>query len=550
MLSALDSLITYITAPIRQLYYLLQRFTPGSSAFGRLGLPAKWAILTFLCLTLATVIATIRKWFAKENQNWDLLLFALIALLFVVGIPILVYWFVVYWLKEEPSKYPDVDRVLVDGFKRLEASGISVAKTPIFLVLGTNDVEENRAMLDASGLKIPVHAPASGDGPISVHASKDAIWIFPQTCNAISRLRGSAPSVPPREISESKEPDEEVPAGTMGIDEMQIDPEERERDWGRPVDKVDDDPKIEGGTIQLDDFDPGAYEAKPVAILPKKIQSQEFAETEDRLRYLCKWIKKARRNLCPINGLLTTIPFDLIEGHPDPLTLAIKKDFQVLRSELQLRVANTLLVTGMEEEPGFIEMTRRLGPQRITKQRIGKGSEVWVSPESERLSALAKHATGVFEDQIFELFQQEDALRNKQNAKLFTLLSRMRGAFAQNLSKIMAEGFGFDPNKQPELADEQFLFSGCYFAACGSERQKQAFAPSVMSKIIGELQGEIEWLRGALARDARYRIYANWMAFLGLLSLVAIIAMLVLFAYGKVDKSEPEAKPTKVSLRR
>ncbi|MFO0014827.1 MAG: type VI secretion protein IcmF/TssM N-terminal domain-containing protein [Planctomycetota bacterium] len=524
MLSALESLISAITSPVRQLYYFLQKVTPGSQAFGRLSLPMRWAILAFLCLSIALAASLVRLTF-EEGQPWSWVKYALIGIPLVIFISVLVYWFVVFWLKEEPSRYPDIDRVMLDGFKQLDTSGISIASTPIFLVLGTDDVAGNRDMLESAGLRTPVLAPANGDGPVSIHASKDAIWIFPQTCNAISRLRGSSPRVNIPE-PESSEPLSDAPHGTMAVEDMEIDPEDRERDWGSPVEREDDMPEIEGGTIQLDNIDLSPNEVKSVAIAPKKIQSQDFAETEDRLRYLCKWIKKARKNLCPINGLLTTIPFDLIESHPEQLSLAIKKDFQVLRSELEVRVANTLLITGMEDEPGFIEMTRRLGTQRITKQRIGKGADVWVSPESDRLVALAKHATAVFEDQIFELFQQDDALRNKQNARLFTLLSRMRGNFANNLARIMGEAFGFDPVKQPELSEEQFLFSGCYFAACGSERQRQAFAPSVLNKIVGELQGEIEWLRGARERDARYRIYANWMALVGLLSLIAIVAML------------------------
>lgn len=527
MLSALDSLITTITAPIRQLFYLLQRINPGSDAYRQLSLPMRWAILSFLCLAIALGAALVRFVLEPDRAPGNWVAFVGIPLVCLVVIPVIVYWFVVYWLKEEPSKYPDIDRVMNDAIERMAAQQLSFTDLPIFLVLGTDSVPENRNLLESASLKISVHAPGQGDGPLSIHTSKEAIWIFPHGCSATSRLRGSSANVSPHEPMAKETSIDDEPQGTMAAEDLNVDFEDQERDWGRAVDKEEEEePVVEGGTVQVNDFDPARYEAKAVSTPPKQLLGQDLADTEDRLKYLCSLIKKARNHLCPINGLLTAIPFDLIENRPDPMILAIKKDLQVLRCELQLRVANTLMVTGMEHEPGFIEMTRRLGPQRITKQRIGKGSEIWVTPESERLSAISKQATSLVEEQIFDLFQRDDALRNKQNPKLFTLLARMRGSFAQNLSKVMEEGFGFDPAKQPELANEQFLFSGCYFAACGSERSRQAFVPSVLGKVV-ELQSDIEWLPAATRQNARYRTYANWMAFLALLAILATAAMLL-----------------------
>jgi hypothetical protein len=227
--------------------------------------------------------------------------------------------------------------------------------------------------------------------------------------------------------------------------------------------------------------------------------------------------------------LVTTIPFELIESNDEQLSIALQADFKVLRKELQVRVANTLLVTGMENEPGFIAMTTRLGSQRTKKARIGKGSEVWVSPENKRLASLAKHATAVFEDLCFELFQEEDRFQDKQNAKLFSLLGRMRGTFAQNLSKIMETSFGYNPLRQPELSDTQFLFSGCYFIACGTKKERQAFVPSAINKVM-EVSDDVEWVEEASKKNTHYRRIANAIALVGGLgSLIAIVAVMALW---------------------
>jgi type IV/VI secretion system ImpK/VasF family protein len=495
-------------------------------------------ILQYSSISLLLLAIAILLWAAYLKQ-W---LLALIGIPFVFALAGVAFWFLVLRNKKEASKYPEIDQVMMEGFRQLASSGISVNSTPIFIVLGTQDSTVSRRLLEAANLKIPIVSPKSGEGPLVFLASKEAIWIMPHQCNAISRLSNSSETVPAKANKtnrNSRNVEDDDFQGTMVVEESVSDIEDQDEDgeWGAGEGEKDDDSGAPAGTIQLtDDFDLQLNKGpKSTAMVPKKIQVQELAETEERLRHLCTLIKKARRNVCPINGLVTTIPFELIESNHEQLSLALQTDLMVLRKELQVRVPNTVLVTGMEDEPGFIAMTMRLGSQRTKRSRIGKGSGkgsegIWVSPDDKRLAALAKHATAVFEDLCFELFREEDRFQDKQNTKLFSLLSRMRGTFARNLSKILETGFGFDPLRQPELSDTQFLFSGCYFIACSAKKERQAFVPSTIDKVL-EVGNEIEWVKEAIRKNAKHRSIAIAIAVVGGLgSLVAIVASLILWS--------------------
>lgn len=225
--------------------------------------------------------------------------------------------------------------------------------------------------------------------------------------------------------------------------------------------------------------------------------------------------------------MITTIPFDLVESASSQIQTAAQKDLGILRQELLVRCSNTVLITQMEQDDGFQELIKRVGEDRSRDFRFGKGCELWNAPEQARLEAIAAHAVGAFEDWIYMLFQEDSALKHRYNSRLFMLLCRIRGRFGENLKAVLARGFGFDPLTEANLAYEQFLFGGCYFAATGAEQGRQAFVKSVFLKGIQQ-EGELEWAPEARRRDRQFQFVANLFALLGMLSFFAIIGMLVL----------------------
>jgi hypothetical protein len=257
-----------------------------------------------------------------------------------------------------------------------------------------------------------------------------------------------------------------------------------------------------------------------------QLSSQDAYEREMRLRHALRLVRKARQTLCPINGVLTLMPFERVELAGEQLQVAAQKDLQVLREETGVRCPNTVVITEMEKEDGFQELIKRVGQERCVENRFGKGCEVWTAPEQGRLAAVAAHASGAFEDWVYMLFQEPDALKHRGNARLFRLLGRVRGRFAENLRNVLARGFGYDPQSDGPLASTQFLFGGCYFAAAGGRPGQQAFVKGVFQKLLQQ-EGELEWSPAARRSDRNYLFVANLMALLGFAALVATVLMLV-----------------------
>ena len=519
----LQSLIDAITTPLRQLFSWFIKCLPGIRAISGLSLPTKWALLSFLFLLMIWAAALVKHIFAPDGTR-DTRYYVFLPIPFVIVIPFFVYYFVKFLLMEEVSRYPEIDRIWREGLEESKGKGISISNTPLFLVLGTYHQRDVKSLTSSMGLSFAVDILGSGIPQITFHACEQAIFVFLNGCNCISRLTVASNS---STNTNSATPDSDMlptdVGGTIDASHLNAAPFQARVEETRP--RVDDEPSPLGGTMLLDESQ-DLNEIWKAVSTSKQLVSQEIVDCEDRMRHVCKLIKKARLPLCPINGIISTLRFELVESSSTHLQIAIQKDLAVLREEFQVRCPNTVLITGMEAEQGFIEMIKRLPPQQPTENRFGKGSELWVAPEAARLDAIAVHATATFEDWIYMLFQDANALKKKNNAHLFMMLCRVRGGFSDSLRSVLARGFGFDPKIEPQLAYEQFLFGGCYFAATGSAPNQQAFAKSVFGKAMQQ-EGELEWAPEARKRDSHFQFLANLAALMGTIALIAIVGMLV-----------------------
>ncbi len=519
----IQSLIDAITTPIRQLITWFVQCLPGMNAIARLSLPTKWSLLSLLFLLMIWGAALVRHYFFDlGTRHW--FEYEVVPIFFVMSISIFVYFFVLFLLKEQVSRYPELDRIWSDALDQSKDKSISISNTPLFLVLGSSNQRDVKTIAGSMGIDFPVDIQSSGAPPLTFHACRDAIFVFVNGCNCISRLATtsncSTNEKSPSLIDGMQHSDV---GGTIDATHLNAPPLNAEPENFSKT--IHSEPFSPGGTMLLDESVDMNELWKP-ASTSKILTSQEIVDNEDRLRHVCKLIKKARLPLCPINGIVTTLRFELVESSSAQLQVAIQKDLAVLREEFQVRCPNTVLITGMEEEEGFIEMIKRLPPQQPTENRFGKGSELWVAPEAARLDAIAVHATATFEDWIYMLFQEANALKKKNNARLFMMLCRVRGAFSVSLRSVLAQGFGFDPRLEPRLANEQFLFGGCYFAATGPVPNQQAFLKSVFAKVMQQ-EGELEWAPQARRQNGQYQFLANIAALVGTIALIAIAAMLI-----------------------
>ncbi len=527
MISFLTSIIDAITTPLRQLFQWFVQCLPGVRAISKWTIPTKWSLMTLFFLLLIWAAAFVKHLLVTTDTEWDLkdwLTWFLLPIPMITAISIFVYFFVKLYMKEEVSRFPELDRIWGEGLEAAHEKGISIADTPLFLILGTSQQREVKSLTSLMGIEFAVEVAGSGSPPISFYASEKGIFVFLNGCNCISRLSNATHSFPTKAIhTASVEPLSNEIGGTIDASHLEL-PQyktlQSPDSFGAP------DPFQPGGTMLLNDGQ-DLGEIWKAATTSKFLTSQEIFDSEDRLRHVCRLIKKARLPVCPINGIVTTIPFELIESSCAQLQVVCQKDFAILREEFLVRCPNTALVTGMEIEEGFIELIKRLRPQQVSENRFGKGSDIWVSPEAARLDAIAIHAIATFEDWIYNLYQDENALKKKHNSRLFSMLCRVRGEFSGNLRAVLASGFGFDPKTQPELAYKQFLFGGCYFGATGGTTDKQAFVKSVFAKTIQQ-DGELEWAPEARIRDSQYHFMANLAALIGTIAIIAIAVMLIL----------------------
>ena len=273
--------------------------------------------------------------------------------------------------------------------------------------------------------------------------------------------------------------------------------------------------------------DPGAGPVASAADHPAVLPPRLAAEKTEQLAYVCHLLRSARQPLCPANGVLAVLPFDLVQSTPveaEALQQAARSDVLTVQRELRLRVPVTSLMVGMEQERGFRELVRRVGRERAASQRFGRNYDLRCVATTSEMRTLTAHVCGAFEDWAYTLFREQEALRRPGNLRLYGLLCKVRCNLKTRLAEILANGFGYDERQTPH--DQPFLFSGCYFAATGKTPDRQAFVKGVFDKLVAE-QEQIEWTDAGLAEAHRRRRWAaGGMVLSGLLA-AALIAMLV-----------------------
>ena len=253
-----------------------------------------------------------------------------------------------------------------------------------------------------------------------------------------------------------------------------------------------------------------------------KLEQNEVSEQDRRMAYLARLIRRIRQPLCPINGILTSLSFGMIQrSNPDASAIerAARTDLAALQRVLMLSCPVTALVTGLEEESGFRELVRRVGRERAANQRFGKGFSVANVPLGERLEAVAIHACGAFEDFVYNLFRERDSLSKPGNTKLYALLCKVRHKVQDRLAKILVGGYARDAEKGP--AADGFRFGGCYFAGTGESEERQAFVSAVIGK-LPEQEEELQWTDQALQQDDRFNLASQLVLALDLALLIAL----------------------------
>jgi hypothetical protein len=430
----------------------------------------------------------------------------------------------------------------VEGIAELERQGLDISEIPLFLILGSDGELREKALFDAAGMSLNVREFPQGPRPLHWYANPDGIYVVCTDAGCLSRLAHVA-----REVADDARAGfiaaTPGPAGGAAIRGTIIAGSEGDQPSARvgsPVEPVE--PSATGygdirGTMELgggsviakgeaDLMAEGPAQKRPVVLPPAEGNVQER-----RLEYVCRLIRHARRPVCPVNGVLTLLPFGLIARGPREgveLQKALQRDLNTARHSLNVRCPVTAAVIGMEEESGFQELVRRVGRDRAARQRFGKGFSLSNPPIPERVEALAAHACGSFEAFVYALFREKGSLSKPGNTRLFSLLCKIRRNVQTRLGNILVAGFAIDSEQVPD--GKPLFFGGCYFAAVGDTEDRQAFVRGILDKMPDE-EAELEWTDGALAEDRRYQRLAHMVIGVDVLLVAALGWMVVYKTY-------------------
>lgn len=485
---------------------------------------------------------------------------ALVALLLVV-IPIVVFRAVTLWIMGVGPRFVDIEYSWRAGVEALAKQGLSLKSAPLFLIVGAGSDKLRRNLMSAAGGELLVDGVPDVPAPLHWYASDDAIYLFlDNACwmNLAARKyriasqarvggKASGGSLPGSSSAKARGPivstlvpgDVQTPVQQSGPDLLGRTelPADELRSGDTPGDPASASvsrrrPAKYIGTLSPDLVGPAEpVPAKPnrgpsVARRARPASSEESSLQLRRLESVCTKLRFQRQPVCPLNGILVLLPFDLLQASRqdiEEVERAIAGDLTTAQRELQLRCPVTALVVAMEQERGFCELVRRIGRDHAIRQRFGQRFDIRREPTVDELRKFTNYACGVFEDWVYTLFRDEKVLSHPGNPALYNLLCKVRRSFQARLSDVLSKGFGYDP----ELGQEPILFSGCYFAATGSQPERQAFVNGILSKLREE-QEDLEWTSEALLADGRRgRIALVGWGLAGLLAL-AIAAFLVL----------------------
>jgi len=540
----LRRLLQLLIFPIRAMFCAPGKvFSSGQRLFG-VSLPARVAVLVAVFLVICVIISLVAFSIRSERPFWGSLIekpyHMSVIMVLVVAIPIVVYHVLRLWLEGGASPFEDIDRAWNAGLAELERHGIDLSQIPVFLVLGSAGELQERALFDASGLSFNVREFPPGPAALHWNAGPDGVYVVCTNEGCLSRLAALAGKAADDDRAQpaagGQRPPSEGIRGTIIAGDGGL-----SRDSAvMPGPSAGGGPQPGGaghvdirGTMIVasgvgspqegvggDDL-PSDSHKRPVVLPP-----DEGTEQDRRLRYLCQLIRRARQPICPINGILTLLPFSLIQRGPREgveVQRTVKRDLATVREVGKLRCPVTAAVIGMEEESGFRELVRRVGRDRAAVQRFGKGFSLSNFPLPERLDALCSHACGSFEDWVYTLFREKGSLSKPGNTKLYALLCKVRRHVQTRLGNILVAGYAAEADQDPQA--EPLLFGGCYFAAVGQSEDRQAFVKGIFDKLPDE-QGELQWTQDALREDRKYQQLAQTVLAVDALLFLGLVAMI------------------------
>jgi hypothetical protein len=534
--------VNWLAIPFRWLLAAPARWMGSVRGFLGWSLQLRVAIMLFVFLLLCVVGYYVASWNSDDAVADPKFhpRFILSWLVLLIAIPVAAYYAVRAWLETEPSQYPDLDEAWQQGVTAISKAGINIDECPLFLATGVASPREADNLMQAVDWDLLVEGEPSGKSPLRWYASREAIVVYLLDASATSLLQQQVQqAVPPSGISvgdggargtlvgfgsagnlgSGLNSKADSPAGNMGIRGTIISGE----GVGAAAAPLSPPPNVGLRGTMLASSAPAAATATANPAAYVNLDRKEIADQADRLARVCRLAAEARQPLCPINGSVAIVDWQTLAGAPaGQLSTVVREDATRMIEATNLHAPMALLITGLDDEMGFIELTRRVGENRARENRFGHGFNHQAPLEAGQLAILGKQACGAFEDWIYELFRHPDALGRTNNDKLYALLCKMRSEVQPKVVELVTSLSGAcvpSGGRGP-------LLCGCYFGAAGGSRMRQAFVRSVFAKLL-ELEEDLEWSDQAWQKEFAFSNVVSGMLVMNALLFVTILGLLI-----------------------
>lgn len=537
MLSRLfNYLRSWLTSPARWL-----------SATGRLAgltLPARVMFILLIFLILCVVGFYVGRYYTTDEATFGSLFearFVLPLLVCVIALPVTAYYATRFWLETPPSEFPDIDDAWQQGIASLGRAGLDVHQLPLYFTLGVTDATTADHVMQAAGWELLVDGVPDGVSPLRWYASKKAVMLFLLDAGSTSkmhRLPDQSNLLVPADLrgtllGAAAAP--EATAPSRGIRGTIVSSDNRGGAEGTPSftsgsTAAGASSGIKGTMLVGGSGDSGVAAGSgsgSASAAPPTIDRQERILQSQRMARVCELASGTRLPLCPLNGVLAVVDWNVLLGSREgQLSAALRADYEAVVGAAHIYVPMIMLINGLDIDSGFIELARRVGEERAKNNRFGHGFSHLISPTHEQMAALASHAAGAFEDWIYDLFKHPDSLERSNNEKLFSLLVKTRNELRPRLAELLS---GLANDGSPTRGA---MLAGCYFGATGKNNTRQAFVRSVIDKLI-ELEDDIEWTEVAIAAENRLQSLIRIIIFINALLIVFILSVV---AYAFMSK--------------
>lgn len=502
-------------------------------------LPTRVAVILAIFLALCVIGYYVASWGAPgavSDPKTDPR-FIVSWLVLLIAIPIAAYYAVRSWLETEPSQYPDLDEAWNLGVAAIARAGLNIDQCPLYLATGIASPREADNLMQAVDWDLLVEGQPEGKSPLRWYASQEAVVVFLLDASAASMLQRQAQEVVPASAPDLGGGGARGTLVGFALNEGRAGAADAGQAPNMGI----------RGTILSDA--PPAQPLAPagvglrgtmlagqgVAVVGPptnaaafvNLDRKEIAEQADRLARVCRLATESRQPICPINGSIALVDWQTLVGAPTgQLSTVLREDATRMIEATQLHAPMALLITGLDDEMGFIELTRRVGESHARDNRFGHGFNHQAPLEAGQLAALGKQACGAFEDWIYELFRHPDALGRTNNDKLYALLCKMRSEVQPKVVELLS---GLSGACVP-AGGRGPLLCGCYFGAAGGSRMRQAFVRSVFGKLL-ELEEDLEWSEDAWRKEFAFQRIISGMLIVNALLIATIIGLLIFYFF-------------------